>query len=179
MAADAANHRQPFVAAKDTANPSRAARFRQLFQFRAIPAPPEAVPGRECTRVDGPGKGQSGLRSNAWRMKHEKQWKPCHVGWQYIVDIGANDGMHRSPVTTVLHFLRRLSGVGEASATSDGQLVSRFVHSRDEGAFAELLRRHGPMVLGVCRRVLGESPDAEDAFQATFLVLVRKAAALG
>jgi RNA polymerase sigma factor (sigma-70 family) len=87
--------------------------------------------------------------------------------------------MPYSPATTVLHFLRRLVALREADASSDGRLVSRFARLRDEAAFAELLRRHGPMVLGVCRRVLGDSADADDAFQATFLVLVRKAGALG
>src|SRR5262249_38076663 len=59
----------------------------------------------------------------------------------------------------------------------DADLLRQFVARRDESAFATLLERHGPMVLGVCRQVLG-AHDAEDAFQATFLILARKAASV-
>jgi RNA polymerase sigma factor (sigma-70 family) len=62
---------------------------------------------------------------------------------------------------------------------SDNELLERFVTYRDENAFAALVARHGPMVFGVCRRLLRHTQDAEDAFQATFLVLVRKAASIG
>jgi RNA polymerase sigma factor (sigma-70 family) len=61
---------------------------------------------------------------------------------------------------------------------SDRELLARFSRARDQDAFALLVRRHGPMVLGVCQRVLNHAQDAEDAFQATFLVLVRKAGSL-
>ena len=67
---------------------------------------------------------------------------------------------------------------GTLTGMSDAQLVSRFTGVRDttaESAFRELVHRHGPMVMGVCRQVLRRAQDAEDAFQATFLILVRKA----
>ena len=90
--------------------------------------------------------------------------------------------MSRSQFTLVLDHIRRLvKAAPDPSAgadLSDQGLLERFVRSRDEAAFAELMRRHAAMVLGVCRRVLSHSQDAEDAFQATFVIFARRASAV-
>ncbi len=76
-------------------------------------------------------------------------------------------------------FIQRLRGVlRDGAGLTDGQLLGDYLSRRDEAAVAALVRRHGPMVWGVCRRVLCNHHDAEDAFQTTFLVLVRKAASI-
>lgn len=77
-----------------------------------------------------------------------------------------------------MRHIRSLLETQAAGERTDRKLLERFATDRDEAAFAALVQRHGPMVLGVCRRVLGDAHEAEDAFQATFLMLARKAAAL-
>src|SRR5437016_2066128 len=85
--------------------------------------------------------------------------------------------MAAGQMNEVLRHLRRIGLQRDGAGLTDGQLLERFLAQREEAAFEALVRRHGPMVLGVCRRILGNAHDAEDAFQGTFLVLVRKAAA--
>ncbi|VTR96266.1 sigma-70 family rna polymerase sigma factor : RNA polymerase sigma factor, sigma-70 family OS=Singulisphaera acidiphila (strain ATCC BAA-1392 / DSM 18658 / VKM B-2454 / MOB10) GN=Sinac_6419 PE=4 SV=1: Sigma70_r2: Sigma70_r4_2 [Gemmata massiliana] len=83
--------------------------------------------------------------------------------------------------TQLSEAVRRLGGAlarRHAAGLVDAELWERYVRNRDGTAFEALVRRHGPMVLGVCRRILRNEPDAEDAFQITFLVFVRRAASL-
>jgi RNA polymerase sigma factor (sigma-70 family) len=87
--------------------------------------------------------------------------------------------MIHTRLNAVLHYLRGVAGPEGQAEGSDGQLLERFIARRDEAAFTALLRRHGPLVWGVCRRILARTQDAEDAFQATWLVLVRKADSIG
>jgi RNA polymerase sigma factor (sigma-70 family) len=79
-----------------------------------------------------------------------------------------------SPLDHVLRHVRQLAGT-PADELTDGELLERFIQNKDETAFDRLMQRHGRMVLGVCRAYLNDVHDAEDAFQATFLVLVRSA----
>jgi RNA polymerase sigma factor (sigma-70 family) len=86
--------------------------------------------------------------------------------------------MAMSPMSEVLLHLRSTVLPRDGAGRTDGQLLEDFIGRRDEAALTALVRQHGPMVWGVCRRTLPNYHDAEDAFQATFLVLVRKAAAV-
>src|SRR5438105_4649890 len=85
--------------------------------------------------------------------------------------------MPKAPFSDLLQYLRRMCSAVDVG-DSDGELLQRFVTEREEGAFTVLVQRHGPMVLGVCHRVLGDLHLAEDSFQATFIVLARRAASI-
>src|SRR5258708_2386933 len=83
--------------------------------------------------------------------------------------------MAKGQLDAVLDYLRRPFQTRAMAALTDRQLLERFLHGREEEAFTALLQRHAVMVVSVARRVLNNVHDAEDVFQATFLVLARKA----
>jgi RNA polymerase sigma factor (sigma-70 family) len=83
-----------------------------------------------------------------------------------------------SVLSEVIRRIGRLAGLRGELTAPDEQLLHRFVANRDEAAFSALVSRHGPMVLGVCRQLVHDPNDVDDAFQATFFVLVRKAGAI-
>ena len=86
--------------------------------------------------------------------------------------------MATPPINDVMQYLRESLAPREGTDRTDEQLLASFIEKRDEAAVAALIQRHGAMVWGVCRRVLRNQHDAEDAFQATFLVLVRRAGSI-
>jgi RNA polymerase sigma factor (sigma-70 family) len=86
--------------------------------------------------------------------------------------------MATSHMSEVIQHLHRTALLRDGAGLTDVQLLEDYINRRDEAALAALVHRHGPMVWGVCRRVLRDYHEAEDAFQATFLVFVRKAASI-
>src|SRR5215472_4742363 len=86
--------------------------------------------------------------------------------------------MPDSQMHAVVEFIHGLVVDPDLASQTDKELLKRFLANRDESAFEALVRRHGPMVLALCRRILRNPQDAEDAFQAAFLVLVRKSASI-
>src|SRR5262245_46638194 len=86
--------------------------------------------------------------------------------------------MARTLLQSLFRFLRQQRAGVEDQERSDAVLLQQFLDERDESAFQALLQRHGPMILGVCQRVTGDLHTAEDTFQATFLVLARRAGSI-
>lgn len=86
--------------------------------------------------------------------------------------------MSRGSAHPLILYLRNLAIASVSSGADDEELLDRFLRSHEEAAFAVLVRRYGPLVFGVCRRILGHAEDAEDAFQATFVVLAQKAGSI-
>src|SRR5215469_2214997 len=86
--------------------------------------------------------------------------------------------MATGQMNEVIQYLRRTMLPRDSAGLTDSQMLTNYLSRHDHEALAALVRRHGAMVWGVCRRVLRSYHDAEDAFQATFLVLVRKAASI-
>src|SRR5262245_16715110 len=120
------------------------------------------MPGRLPFSKEKGNRVSNAVGSDHCRVSGTGQWTP-----------GGSDVTTNLLNSGIGSLLRVVRGRRDAGA-SDGQLLRQFLDRRDEAAFAALVRRHGPMVFGVCRRILGNATDAEDAFQATFLVLVRK-----
>jgi DNA-directed RNA polymerase specialized sigma24 family protein len=82
------------------------------------------------------------------------------------------------PHARLLRHIHQLLPLDCDTDDADGELLARYVHHRDEVAFTAIVRRHGSMVLNLCRRLIGDTHAAEDAFQATFLVLARQAGSI-
>src|SRR5262249_52025269 len=100
------------------------------------------------------------------------------VPWDARTRLAEAAAMAQVPVDRLARHLERLLGQQRLGRLPDRELLARFVRTRDEAAFAALVERHGPMVLRVCRRTLRDPHAAEAAFQATFLVFLRKAASV-
>src|SRR6516165_5152507 len=108
----------------------------------------------------------------------QKPWIKLPAAGSSMVDASTR-GQYppMNPVTDLLQHVRRIVSLPEGATPTDGQLLDAFIRLRDSQALEVLVRRHAAMVWGICRRRLAHH-DAEDAFQATFLVLVRKAASI-
>ena len=102
------------------------------------------------------------------------------LSWDYKVEqrirSHESEAMNPTQPNVLLQYLRKLASEPAMQPLSDRELLPGFTEQRDEAAFTTLVRRHGPMVLGLCQRLLQSGPDAEDVCQATFLVLASKAA---
>jgi RNA polymerase sigma factor (sigma-70 family) len=141
---------------------------------------------RDSTRVNERSKRLTKALAGELMLSMRKSFKKVRRAG--LVSLGIKEGqllaakgaseMATSQISSLVKHVRRAALAQQSGAMTDGQLLECFLARRDEIAFEALLRRHGPMVLGVCQRVLGSTHEADDAFQATFLVLLRKATSL-
>src|SRR5262249_49605090 len=128
-----------------------------------------------CARPTAPGPGPS---SSALTVSSALDQTAKRLRTADGLQAGSSGGRGmggRLRQVAVLRSIEQLFQQGSVAGLDDGQLLERFTNHRDEAAFAGLVAVHGPMVLGVCRRILRAEHDVEDAFQATFLVLVQRA----
>src|SRR5260370_1329689 len=121
------------------------------------------------------------MKKHAWGSKRRfacafvppEKVKGIPTSRQYVErgnqQVKRTDAMPPPALGPVVHYLRRIDTDARQHADTDADLLERFVRRGDEAAFATLLKRYGPMVFGVCRRILRDAHEAEDAFQATFL----------
>ena len=141
----------------------------ELRFVRAIDVPGETSDGRGPQAIaDTCGRGAGGIVGKRGTSG------ACEAAARY----GEEPKLTSTSMLALLNHLRKITDPSAAGSVSDAELLGRFVHSRDETAFELLLWRHQRLVMGVCRRVLGNVHDAEDAFQAAFLALARKADSL-
>jgi RNA polymerase sigma factor (sigma-70 family) len=119
-------------------------------------------------------RGRHPTTISGWPAKKENKFLVCGQYNQKTIARHRGKDMAAARVRTVLCHLKSAAVASGGSGVTDAQLLDQYLTHHSQIAFEGLLRRHGPMVLSVCRRVLENRHDAEDAFQATFLVLVRK-----
>ena len=141
-------------------------------------AAPSYVRGESRSRTIVPTDPHKTLNA---RCSRKKVRAASAVGDKYhkenLLTSSAGSMHMTTPTEPLLRYLRRLTASSDHNA-SDADLVARIATQHDETAFTTLLVRHGPMVHGVCRRILRDSNDIEDVFQATFIVFARKAGSL-
>src|SRR5262249_8315034 len=103
------------------------------------------------------------------------QWQEQHNTLSTSTGVEEVSATNRDRLADIEGTMQDVAGSGKQGESTDERLLRDYVAGSDGAAFAAIMRRHGGMVFGVCRRMLGRQQDAEDAFQATFLVLIQKA----
>jgi RNA polymerase sigma factor (sigma-70 family) len=131
---------------------------------------------RNCETIGGESRAQVAV--NATRISCIKPLFTGSTNKEDDCRSYKGTAMATSPMSGFIQHLRSALFIGDRAGLTDGRLLTDYLSGREAASLAALVHRHGPMVWGVCRRMLRNYHDAEDAFQATFLVLVRKAATL-